>query len=77
MPSAAASARIVEIDAELAAIRAARLKVVTGGQAYQADGRQMTRADLRGLRELEKDLQQEQARLRRGGRIPTFGVVVR
>lgn len=71
------SERLAAIDTELCAIRTARLKIVNTGQAYTAEGRMMTRANLRDLRELEKDLERDRARLVRGGRIRTFGVVVR
>lgn len=69
--------RIAEIETELCAIRAARLKIVATGQAYTAEGRQMTRANLRDLRDLEKDLMREQSMRQRNGRIRTFGVVMR
>jgi hypothetical protein len=71
------AARITELETDLAGIRDAIRRIVAGGQAYSAEGRMMTRADLRALRDLEKDTADELARLVRGTRGRTYGVVHR
>jgi hypothetical protein len=71
------AARIAELTADLASIREAIRRIVTGGQAYSAEGRMMTRADLKALRELEKDQAEELSRLTRGTGTRVYGVVHR
>ena len=71
------AARITELETDLAGIRDAIRRIVAGCQAYSAEGRMMTRADLRALRDLEKDTADELARLVRGTRGRTYGVVHR
>lgn len=58
----------------LAQVQAAIDKIETGGQAYTADGRQMSRGDLRTLYDQERRLKAELARETRGGAIG-FGVL--
>ena len=65
--------RITQLETELAEVKAAISRIVTGGQAYSAEGRAMTKADLRVLQERESLLEQKLVRARRGG-ITTFGV---
>jgi len=71
------AARLADLDARLAETTAAISKIVATGQAYSAEGRMMTRANLRDLRELEVSLRRERSGVARRGRIRTFGVVVR
>lgn len=71
------TARLTELEADLAGVRDAIRRIVAGGQAYSAEGRMMTRADLRALRELETSYADELARLTRGTRGRTYGVVHR
>lgn len=67
------AARIAQTETELTEVKAAISRIVTGGQAYSAEGRMMTRADLKALQERETHLEGKLARMRRGG-IETFGV---
>ena len=69
--------RITELTDDLALTRAAVRKIITGGQAYSAEGRVMTRADLRALREIERDQANELAQLTRGSATRMYGVVHR
>jgi hypothetical protein len=71
------AARIAELETDVASVRDAIRRIVSGGQAYSAEGRAMTRADLKSLRELEKDYADELARLVRGTRTRIYGVVHR
>lgn len=71
------AARIAELKSALASTRAAIRRITDGGQQYSAEGRSMMRADLRALRELEKDQADELARLERGRRGITYGVIHR
>lgn len=71
------AARIAELTADLASVRESIRRIVTGGQAYSAEGRAMTRADLNALRELEKDMATELGTLTRGRGGRTYGVVHR
>lgn len=71
------AARIAELTSDLALTREAIRKIVTGGQAYTAEGRTMSRADLRALRELETDQKSELAQLSRGNATRVYGVVHR
>ncbi len=73
----ARAARIAELETDLVGVRESIRRIVSGGQAYSAEGRMMTRADLKALRELEKDYADELARLVRGTRGRTYGVVHR
>lgn len=75
--SIARAARIAELTTDLALTRAAIRQIVIGGQAYSAEGRAMTKADLAALRALEKDQQSELAQLERPAAIRTYGVVHR
>ena len=68
--------RLAQLDTRIDEVVEAISRVATGGQAYAAEGRQMTKADLAQLRQLEHDLKRERAAVARGGRIRTFGVVV-
>lgn len=65
--------RLAQAEAELAEVKSAISRIVTGGQAYSAEGRAMTRADLKALQERETHLEAKVSRLSRGG-IPTYGV---
>ncbi len=71
------AARIAELTSDLAITRQAIRNIVRGGQAYSAEGRMMTRADLRALRDLEKDQADELARLTRGSATRIYGVIHR
>lgn len=65
--------RIALVESQLAEVRAAISRIVTGGQRYAAEGRQMEKADLKVLQERETQLETKLSRLQRGG-IRTFGV---
>lgn len=65
--------RIVQVEAELAEVKAAISRIVSGGQRYAAEGRQMEKADLSVLQQREQMLETKLARLQSGG-IRTFGV---
>jgi hypothetical protein len=65
--------RIAQLETELAEVKAAISRIVSGGQAYSAEGRAMTKADLRVLQDRETLLEQKLSRAKRGG-IATFGV---
>jgi hypothetical protein len=65
--------RIAQYETQLAEVQQAISRIVTGGQAYTAEGRAMTKADLGVLQERETLLEQKLARAQRGG-IATFGV---
>lgn len=65
--------RIAQLETQLSEVQQAISRIVTGGQAYTAEGRAMTKADLSVLQERETLLEQKLARARRGA-IPTFGV---
>lgn len=67
------AARIAQLETDLAETRSAISRIVTGGQAYSAEGRAMTKADLRVLQERESMLETKLSRLQRGG-IATYGV---
>ncbi len=69
--------RIAELTADLASTRAAIRRIVESGQAYSAEGRAMTRADLMTLRALEKDQRTELDALERGTATRVYGVVHR
>lgn len=71
------SARIAELTTDLTGVRSSIRAIVKGGQAYSAEGRAMTRADLRSLRELEKSYVSELAELKRGGQARIYGAVFR
>lgn len=71
------AARIAELTTDLALTRASIRQIVQGGQAYSAEGRAMTRADLAALRTLEKEQQSELAQLERPAAIRVYGVVHR
>lgn len=75
--STARATRIAELTADLALTRGAIRAIVQTGQAYSAEGRAMTRADLKALRELEKDQAGELDRLTRGTAGRSYGVVHR
>lgn len=77
MNAAERDARITELKEDLQRIRNAMRAVITGGQAYSAEGRVMTRADLRELRALERDLAAELAQLKRNSGARVFGVLHR
>lgn len=65
--------RITQSSTELAEVKTAISRIITGGQAYSAEGRAMTKADLKVLQERERMLETKLARLQSGG-IRTFGV---
>lgn len=71
----ASAQRIAELETELTEVRDAIRKIVTGGQAYGAEGRTMTRADLKVLQEREDMLRAKLTKLRRGSVIRTYGVI--
>jgi hypothetical protein len=71
------AARIAELTTDLAFTRASIRQIVQGGQAYSAEGRAMTRADLAALRALEKDQRSELDQLERGTATRVYGVVHR
>ncbi len=68
-----AAERIAQTQNELTEVKTAISRILTGGQAYSAEGRAMTRGDLRALEEREVRLEAKLTRLQRGG-IRTFGV---
>ena len=69
--------RITELTSDLAATRLAIRKIIASGQAYSAEGRMMTKADLAVLRKIEKEQGEELAILQRGTRGRTYGVIHR
>ena len=75
--STSRAARIAELTSDLAATRLAIRNIIAGGQAYSAEGRMMTRADLAVLRTIEKEQAEELARITRGTRGRTYGVIYR
>jgi hypothetical protein len=71
------AARVTELTADLALTRAAIRAIVSGGQAYSAEGRSMNRADLTALRTLEREQAAELRGLQRGSGPRVFGVLHR
>jgi hypothetical protein len=71
------TARIAELETEIAEVRAAIRQIITGGQAYQGEGRAMTRADLGALRTMEREKVAELRRMQTGGAIRMRGGVYR
>ena len=69
--------RLAELTSDLALTREAIRTIVRGGQSYSAEGRVMSRADLRALREMETSQATELARLERGSATRVYGVVYR
>lgn len=55
------------VEEELAEVRAAIRAVLRGGQANAIHHRALTRASLRDLRDMQKELEAELTRLQRGG----------
>jgi hypothetical protein len=70
-------ARIEALTTRRAALEASILTIIQGGQAYSAEGRVLTRADLKALREMEKDVDVEIARLRRSSGPRLLGAIYR
>lgn len=73
----ARAARIAELTSDLALTREAIRKIVAGGQAYSAEGRMMTRADLRALQDLETNQEARLTQLSRGNATRVYGVIHR
>ena len=67
--------RIAELESDLVIVRQTRRTILTGGQAYSAEGRAMTRADLAELSETEKLMADELRLLKRGSGPRVFGVI--
>lgn len=62
---------------QLAEVRTAISAILTRGQSMGENGRELTRADLKGLREMETDLRSRVARLTRGGGMRVTRIVPR
>jgi hypothetical protein len=71
------AARIATLDADIELTLDAIRRIVTGGQAYSAEGRVMTRADLGALRSLLASQRSERNQLARGNGARVYGVVHR
>lgn len=71
------AARIAELKADIVTTRDAINRIVSGGQAYSAEGRAMTRGDLATLREHLKELRRDLAELEGGRTTRVYGVVYR
>ena len=65
--------RITQAETELAQVKAAISRILTGGQSYSAEGRVRANADLKVLQERETMLEAKLSRLQRTS-IPTYGV---
>jgi hypothetical protein len=70
-------ARIATLNTRRAALEASILTIIQGGQAYSAEGRVLTRADLKQLREMEKEVDAEIARLNRSSGPVLLGAIYR
>ncbi len=63
------SATKSELETELAAVKTAISAVLTGSQSYTINGRSMTRANLKELTALKKELEWKIADFDDGGRL--------
>lgn len=70
-------AEITRLEVELGEIRDALSAVRKYGQAHGINGRSLSRADLKALREDEARIERKLARARRGGGIPAWQAVPR